>query len=356
MRIVQIIMITLARNCAALSVTEIVWLSLPTFVSSFLAIPRQFLATRHQPTITIVTQPLSKRRQHQRHHPKRPKGSCVAFFTNTNTNTNTIVTLEEPDETESTFGRLAYWDESYQQQKENDHRDLDDDDDDDVFSWYCGWTDELGPFFEELVPDRESIVLVPGIGNDAAIRDMFDVGGYQKILAFDYAPRGIEAAKIMFGTDRLEIIANRLVVEESTAAATTTTTTTTTIITNKDNVFRVGDARDLSGEYGDDTFDAVLDKGTLDAIYLSGGKNKDRARTYLDLAVAELKRVLKKDGNGIVFSVTAACVEAVRSAFDDDKVWEQIRDGDFYTTHDGYTSHNVDATMLAWKLKLKQHE
>ena len=236
------------------------------------------------------------------------------------------INLEEPDETESKFGRMAYWDESYRQEETQNN--------DNVFSWYCGWTEELGPFFEELVPDKDSMVLVPGIGNDLAIRDMFDVGGYQKIVAFDYAPQGVDAAKIMFGEKRLDIIADRI--GESTA-------------TLSKDFFRVCDARDLSGDFGNDTFDAVLDKGTFDSIYLSGGKNKDKARENLDMAVSEIKRVLKE--NGIVFSVTAACVDAVQDAFDRDDDWKQVRDGSMHMTEDGYTSNNVDATMLAWKLQ-----
>lgn len=237
------------------------------------------------------------------------------------------INLEEPDETESNFGRMAYWDESYRQEETQNN--------DNVFSWYCGWTEELGPFFEELVPDKDSMVLVPGIGNDVAIRDMFDVGGYQKIVAFDYAPQGVDAAKTMFGKKRLDTIADRI-----------GQSATTTI--SKD-FFRVCDARDLSDDFGNDTFDAVLDKGTFDSIYLSGGKNKDKARENLDMAVSEIKRVLNEDG--IVFSVTAACVDAVQEAFDRDDDWEQVRDGSLHMTEDGYTSNNVDATMLAWKLQ-----
>jgi hypothetical protein len=244
--------------------------------------------------------------------------------------------LEEPDKEESNFGRMAYWDESYTEEGDRD------DEEDNVFSWYCGWTDEMGPFFEELVPDKQSMVLVPGIGNDVAIRDMFDFGGYHNIMAFDYAPQGVECAKAMFGEERLQTITNTV------AAVTSASSDSGDDETTKKEVFRVCDARDLSGEYGDNTFGAVLDKGTFDSVYLSGGKDKDKARVNLDMAVSETKRVLKKDG--IVFSVTAACVDAVREAFGRDDDWEQIRDGGLHITEDGFASNNVDATMLAWKL------
>ena len=45
----------------------------------------------------------------------------------------------------------------------------------DEYSWYCGWQD-LEVFWEELVPSRTARVLVPGVGNDATVADMFDAG------------------------------------------------------------------------------------------------------------------------------------------------------------------------------------
>lgn len=216
--------------------------------------------------------------------------------------------LEEPD---NTFGRMTYWDQSYKN----------DTDTNSTFSWYCGWEDELEPFFSELVPpERNPRVLIPGIGNDACIRDMFD-SGYRRLSAFDYAPEGVECARIMFGPRRLQLMDD----------------------------LRVADARFLP--YDDSSFHAALDKGTLDSIYLSGGKDKALAKKHLAMAVSELARVVKK--GGVVFSVTAACVGAVQQAFDEHSEangsWKQLRDGSFCTTEDGYTSNNIDATMLVWE-------
>ena len=149
---------------------------------------------------------------------------------------------------------------------------------------------------------------------------MFDAG-YTNLTMFDYAPEGVECAKRMFGDKRLQLVQD----------------------------LRVADARDLP--YDDDCYAAVLEKGTLDSIYLSGGKDKRTARKHLGMAVDELARVVKV--GGIVFSVTAACVDAVQQSFDDcnerSECWEQIRDGSLYMTDDGFTSNNIDATMLVWR-------
>ena len=221
--------------------------------------------------------------------------------------------LEEP---KNQFGRMTYWDESYRDSLVGS-----DEDSTETFSWYCGW-EELEPFFTELIPQQTNpSVLVPGIGNDACILDMFNAG-YHRLTAFDYAPEGVECAKRMFGTEKIQLIED----------------------------LRVADARDLP--YDDDMYDAVLDKGTLDSIYLSGGHDKELARKHLGMAVSELSRVLKV--GGIIFSVTAACVDAVQLSFDEynneqKACWRQIRDGSLYMTEDGYTSNNVDATMLVWQ-------
>ena len=81
-----------------------------------------------------------------------------------------------------------------------------------------------------MIPlDQQPSILIPGIGNDACIRDMFDEG-YTNLTMFDYAPEGVECAKRMFGDKRLQLIED----------------------------LRVADARDLP--YDDGCYDAVLEK------------------------------------------------------------------------------------------------
>ena len=112
------------------------------------------------------------------------------------------------------FGQKEYWDEQYKQEKS--------------FSWYTGWAD-LRPFWEEVIappttaprtsvtashqrhtsvtprvppvqvcPNRTARVLVPGVGNDAAMVSMFD-DGWKRLTLFDYSPEGVRRAAELFG-------------------------------------------------------------------------------------------------------------------------------------------------------------
>ena len=238
-------------------------------------------------------------------------------------NTNLFV-LDEPTEAESNFGRMKYWNDVYEKE--------------DQFSWYSEWED-IAPFFMELVPlectsidgsMRMTRVLLPGIGNDKSMVEMYD-SGYKSMTAFDYAPEGVACAKRFFGKERLLCPDSKNEKNND----------------NEEGVdLRVADARDLP--YKDNSFDAVLEKGTLDAIYLSGAADKDMAMKHLSMAVSELARVTSK--GGIVMSITAACADSVKEAFsNNNNTWEVLRDGTFYLTDDGYSSNNVDATIFAWK-------
>jgi len=212
----------------------------------------------------------------------------------------TSTTFQEPKD--SDFGRQDFWNDFYRDKKS--------------FAWYSGWTD-LAPFVTELISTTDR-VLIPGIGNDPAIVDMYD-DGYTNMVAFDYAKEGVDRARALFGDER------------------------------NNAELHVADARSLKDLIPvDGSIDAVFDKGTLDAVYLSGGADKELGLHHLELAIQEAGRVLRK--GGIMLSVSAACVDHVQSAFDrHSDSWECIRDGSFYTTEDGYTSNNVDGTILAWR-------
>ena len=238
------------------------------------------------------------------------------------TKRSTLTSLKEPDEVESNFGRMKYWNQCYE--KEED------------FSWYAEWND-IQPFFTELVPlnheenAKQPRVLLSGIGNDKSMVDMYDFG-YKQMAAFDYADEGVESARRFFGE---RVLSTNEEEEESIENG------------NDDGCdLRVADARDLP--YANDSFDAILEKGTLDAIYLSGAGDKVLGGDHLDMAVSEMARVIRK--GGIVVSITAACADAVKESFEKcDGAWRVLRDGGFYVTDDGFTSNNIDATIFAWE-------
>jgi hypothetical protein len=111
----------------------------------------------------------------------------------------------------------------------------------------------------------------------------------------------------------------------------------------------VADARDLSDEFEDCSFDAIMEKGTLDAIFLSGGKDKQKGLENLKLAISELGRCVK--AGGIFMSITAVVVDNIQESFDElNDEWECLVDQDqIYMTEDGFTSNNIDGTLLVWK-------
>lgn len=215
--------------------------------------------------------------------------------------------------TDSNFGRQEYWNEVYQKESN--------------YSWYAGW-DELEPFCNEFFEDTEKKILIPGVGNDAALVGMYDAG-YHHLTAMDYAPEGIERCRDMLGPARIRNSDDDKGVE-----------------------LLVADARDLKGVLEDDSFDCILEKGTLDAIYLSGGKNKEEANKNMELAFEELTRCLKP--GGIFMSITAVVVGQIQAAFDSrQNEWECLVDEDsVYMTDDGYTSNNIDGNMLVFKKRM----
>ena len=110
-----------------------------------------------------------------------------------------------------------------------------------------GWS-ELEPFWEELVPEKSARVLLPGVGNDQAMVEMFDAG-WSNVCAFDYAAAGVERSRALFGERAVELL--------------------------------VADARELP--FAENSFDAALEKGALDSIFLAGdGDTMEMMQAVLD--------------------------------------------------------------------------
>ena len=202
------------------------------------------------------------------------------------------------------FGRQDYWQGVYEQQTSD-------------FSWYAAWP-ELEPFIVEWV-SQDHDILLPGVGCDALLKDLWNAG-YTELAAFDYAPRSIEYCQ------------------------------STMLLPEEANVqLVVADARDLSC-YESASFDAVLDKGTLDAIFLAGDTAAQRLNN-LQRSISELQRVLRP--GGIFWSLSGICADGLRKLNDECWMkpvpWQVLTDGSLYTTRDGYTSNNIDGTLMVWR-------
>ena len=153
------------------------------------------------------------------------------------------------------FGRQEYWQEFYKSSSSEG------------FSWYAEWR-ELEPFIGEWA-EKDFDILIPGIGSDTLVRDMYD-SGYHSICAFDYAKESIEFCRNMLKERPVDLI--------------------------------VADATNL--DFKSSSFDMILDKGTFDAIFISG-KTELEKREKLFEAVAELQR-LQHLHNTISFALVVA--------------------------------------------------
>lgn len=180
------------------------------------------------------------------------------------------------------------------------------------YSWYCDWKD-LAPFWGEIVPDRSAQVLVPGCGNDMTIAEMYDAG-WQQVTAFDFSADAVVRARKLYGERKVALLC--------------------------------ADAQDLP--LHDNTFDAVLDKGALDAMGIAG-------EAVLSKAAQELARVVK--GGGLVVAVSGAIAPSKLAGAFRESEWAMVRgstlwraglrnDGERETPRD-----NLDAFLFVWRRK-----
>ena len=199
----------------------------------------------------------------------------------------------------------------------------------DRFSWYCSWQ-ELRPFWEELAPPCVAAprVLVPGVGVDGAIAELFDAG-WHDLSAFDYSADAVERARSLFGNRAIALCC--------------------------------ADATALP--YADGSFDAVLDKGTLDAIGIGSDES-------LRAAVAELARTVAT--GGVVVSISRALEASEllaafeqpggppvsgpplagrsgRATSDAGRQWQVLRNGELHIAETGEASVDLAAGLFAWR-------
>ena len=172
------------------------------------------------------------------------------------------------------------------------------------YSWYCGWA-EIEPFWRELVPSCAARVLMPGVGSDATVRDLYDAG-WRDVAAFDYSAAGVERAAALYGDRRIDL--------------------------------RCCDATQLP--YESSSFDAVLDKGTLDAIGIASTE-------ALHASALELGRTVV--AGGIVVSVSRALEARVMLGAFDTLQWELLRDGEIHVAETGEVTTDLAASLYAWR-------
>ena len=215
-----------------------------------------------------------------------------ALSANPNIDDTLLIVDHDDSEAESQFGTKQYWDDMYIGQGDFDSEE---------YSWYFGW-ETLKKYFLEFAPKsqidetdgttstpRATKMLVPGIGNDGILLDFY-AAGYKDITAFDYSSNAIDR--------QVDLISHDTKASE-------------------DINLLVRDARRLDEDWTE-IFDVIFEKGGLDAVYLSGEGNVEKA-------VEELTRVIRR--GGILFSVSGVVPEQLRKDIFCQNEWEWIRDG-----------------------------
>jgi len=200
---------------------------------------------------------------------------------------------ERDADARSQFGTKAYWDAMYEGMGEFSA---------DEYSWYYNGYDVIKPFLQEYVFDvaeststtvekSQLSILIPGCGNDPLLLDIINAG-YRCLTAFDYSSGAIERQRELLGYLPMGSDLDKVELREE-------------------------DARSLPVGWKE-SFDVIIEKGALDAIYLSGDGN-------LEQSVKEIARVIKR--GGICISCSGVVPEALRRESFGGNEWEWLRDG-----------------------------
>ena len=191
-----------------------------------------------------------------------------------------VDSMHDDAEARSQFGTKAYWDDMYRGVGDFAKEE---------YEWYFGWP-EVKPYFQEHV-HTTSKVLIPGMGNDPLLLDLVGAG-YGDITAFDYSKGAVarQAELLAYDANAEDVV---------------------TLLCR--------DARALD-EAWTGAFDAILEKGCLDALYLS-----DDTDGNVRKAAEELRRVLKP--GGIFMSVSGVVPADLRREICSTETYDWIRDG-----------------------------
>ncbi|KXN90687.1 Methyltransferase-like protein 13 [Leucoagaricus sp. SymC.cos] len=142
------------------------------------------------------------------------------------------------------------------------------DDDDADFDWFKSYKD-LAELLHELIPQKSSRILMLGCGNSKLSKDMWD-DGFKNIVNTDYSSVLIERMKQRHEQVRPEMEWYEM------------------------------DIRDL--KFADESFDAAIDKGTMDAMMTAKGDVWDPPEQVVhdcNKEIDETLRVLKRGGTFI---------------------------------------------------------
>lgn len=224
---------------------------------------------------------------------------------------------QNPSPIAQPFGRQDYWESLYDQENTD-------------FSWYSSWED-MEPFVLEWQPppldnhDASTVaVLVPGVGSDASLLQSLYHAGYTRLAAFDYAPSSIAHCQRQLAGSPLGGTVD-LAVADATQRL----------------------------PYPAESMHLILDKGTLDSIYIAGSTPVAKV-DLLRRAVRQLQRVLMP--GGIFWSLSGICTHALLLHDDLDvwEGWEPCADTtqELVMTADGYASNSLDGNLLVWRKPL----
>lgn len=228
----------------------------------------------------------------------------MGHTTRHNRQSSRLFAIHQDEDGNCIFGQKSHWDAMYDG---NNKREINEPAD--SYSWYCGW-DELAPFWNMMVPQpNKARILIAGIGNDPCPVQMYDAGYNHDMIAYDYSQAGVDRAAQLFGNTR-----------------------------NNVRLF-TADARDLHF-LETSSIDATLDKGTFDAISITG------MDVFLD-AVKEAGRVTAT--NGVFFCISRVLwPDELLRAFDTD-LWEIVHDGSLAFAPDGEATIDLGADLYSWR-------
>lgn len=165
---------------------------------------------------------------------------------------------------ETKYATQSYWEERYVQLANNasSREDV-------GFEWFLSY-DAMRPLLQAIIRKRDAAILDVGCGTSSLLADLRHNGHTGRLVGIDYAASAIEASRRVIGDVEVELKC----------------------------------ANVLDMDFEDQSFDVVVDKGTIDAIMCGD-------RHTVTLACAQIARVLKAGGRFVLCSHYAVSEECI---------------------------------------------